>query len=662
MFETILIANRGEIACRIIKTAKNMGIRTIAIYSDVDENARFVRLADTSYSLDGVDAQSTYLNIEKIIEIAKKSGAQAIHPGYGFLSENPIFAKTCAENGITFIGASPDAIEAMGLKDSAKQIAISANVPVLPGYMGENQELAHLKNEAQKIGFPLLIKAIAGGGGRGIRQVDDIEGFEKALESAKREAKSAFNDDRVMLEKLVLKPRHIEVQVFGDTHGNVVHLFERDCSVQRRRQKLIEEAPAPNLPQDVRNAMFDAACKLAKQVKYQGAGTIEFIVDGNGIPKLDGFWFLEMNTRLQVEHPVTELITDLDLVEWQIRVANGEKLPLLQAEIKCQGHAIEARIVAEDPNNNFMPSSGRFYRDDIDNFGVRVDYGFEQGDIIPSNYDSLIEKVICWGYTRESAIDELKSRLMGANYRGFANNGGFVKRILDLEDFEDANLYTAIIDENIDALIRPSIENIEIIGMAAMANYHHSALNDVSFKNFGNFRVNANTPFKSVFKISDIIQQVEVINKGDELSVANNNGKSFSIKKADFKKYFDGSDNVFYFHDGINFNGQSVDIIINDNSTSLFIDGEHYQFEKPNHFGKETASAHNDEIVANLPGKIVAINNKIGDKVKKGQVIVVLEAMKMEHSLCAQMDGEIIEMSASLNAQTKLGDILVKLG
>ncbi len=639
-----------------------MGIKTIAIYSDVDENARFVRLADAAYPLDGVDAQSTYLNIEKIIEIAKKSGAQAIHPGYGFLSENPIFAKTCAENGIVFIGASPDAIEAMGLKDSAKQIAISANVPVLPGYMGDNQEVMNLKSEAQKIGFPLLIKAIAGGGGRGIRQVDDIDGFEKALESAIREAKSAFNDDRVMLEKLVLKPRHIEVQVFGDTHGNVVHLFERDCSVQRRRQKLIEEAPAPNLPQDVRTAMFDAACKLAKQVNYQGAGTIEFIVDGNGIPKLDGFWFLEMNTRLQVEHPVTELITNLDLVEWQIRVANGEKLPLSQAEIKCEGHAIEARIVAEDPNNNFMPSSGRFYRGDIDNIGVRVDYGFEQGDIIPSNYDSLIEKVICWGYSRESTIDELKSRLMGANYRGFANNGGFVKRILDLEDFENANLYTAIIDENIEALKRKAIDEIEIIGLAAMANFHHAGLDNVSFKNFGNFRVNSGQVSKFSFKINDAIQVVSVSSNGSELRAKNTNGDVFSILKNNIKTYYYEIENMFCFQDDSKFNGAYIDIIINDNSTSLFIDGEHYIFEKPNHFGKETGTVHNDEIVANLPGKIVVINNKVGDKVKKGQVIVVLEAMKMEHSLSAQMDGEIIEMSASLNAQTKLGDLLVKLG
>jgi len=639
-----------------------MGIKTIAIYSDVDENARFVRLADAAYPLDGVDAQSTYLNIEKIIEIAQKSGAQAIHPGYGFLSENPVFAKTCAENGIVFIGASPDAIEAMGLKDSAKQIAIAANVPVLPGYMGDNQEVKHLKSEAQKIGFPLLIKAIAGGGGRGIRQVDDIDGFEKALESAMREAKSAFNDDRVMLEKLVLKPRHIEVQVFGDSHGNIVHLFERDCSVQRRRQKLIEEAPAPNLPQDVRTAMFDAACKLAKQVNYQGAGTIEFIVDGNGIPKLDGFWFLEMNTRLQVEHPVTELITNLDLVEWQIRVANGEKLPLSQDEIKCQGHAIEARIVAEDPNNNFMPSSGRFYRDDIDNIGVRVDYGFEQGDIIPSNYDSLIEKVICWGYSRESAIDELKSRLMGANYRGFANNGGFVKRILDLEDFENANLYTAIIDENIEALKRKAIEEIEIIGLAAMANYHHAGLDNASFKNFGNFRVNSGQVSKFSFKINDAVQVVSVSSNGSELRAKNTNGDVFSILKNNIKTYDYEIENMFCFQNDSKFNGSYIDIIVNDNSTSLFIDGEHYIFEKPNHFGKETAAAHNDEIVANLPGKIVAINNVLGDKVKKGQVIVVLEAMKMEHSLSAQMDGEIIEMSASLNAQTKLGDLLVKLG
>ncbi|MBN8649531.1 MAG: ATP-grasp domain-containing protein, partial [Caulobacterales bacterium] len=317
MIKKLLIANRGEIACRIIKTAKKLGIKTIAIHSNIDCNARFVKLADESYSLSGIDASETYLDIEKIINIAKQNGADAIHPGYGFLSENAQFARQCQENNIIFVGAQAEAIEAMGLKDSAKKIAKEAGVPILSGYMGSEQNADFLLKEAEKIGFPILIKAIAGGGGRGIRQVENSDEFMNALQSAKREAKSAFNDERMMLEKLVIKPRHIEVQVFGDKHGNVVHLFERDCSVQRRRQKLIEEAPAPNLPQNVREAMFNAAVKLAKAVNYHGAGTIEFIVDGNGVPSLDGFWFLEMNTRLQVEHPVTEAITGLDLVEWQ---------------------------------------------------------------------------------------------------------------------------------------------------------------------------------------------------------------------------------------------------------------------------------------------------------------------------------------------------------
>ncbi len=659
MFKSVLINNRGEIACRIIKTCKKLGIKTIAVYSDIDEGARFTRLADIAYPLHGIDAATTYLNIEKIISAAIATGAEAIHPGYGFLSENPDFARACRDNNITFIGASPESIEAMGLKDSAKKIAREAGVPILPGFMGERQDLETLGNAAMEIGFPILIKAIAGGGGRGIRQVDRLEDFKTLLESAKREAKSAFNDDRVMLEKLVLKPRHIEVQVFGDNHGNVVHLFERDCSVQRRRQKLIEEAPAPNLSDEVRAAMYNAAVKLAAAVNYQGAGTIEFIVDGSRPPTIDSFWFLEMNTRLQVEHPVTEAITDLDLVEWQLRVAAGEELPLSQKEIHMNGHAIEARIVAEDPNNNFMPSSGIYYRDEIAGYGDRIDEGFENGDFIPSNYDSLVEKIICWGYTRESAIDDLQSRISAANYRGFANNGGFVNRILRLEDFQNANLYTAIIDDNQEGLQRETANNLQKIAIASGALYLFGSKSKTSsFAHFKGFRVNAEARCKLRLKSENETQDIEIFDEGQKIKVKIANLGEIELFKSHYK--IDNETGNLHHFDRINAS-ENFAIKLSEFQIDLFIDGERYEYQVPRFEGLENTIAHSDEIVANLPGKIVAINAKAGDKVEKGQIIIVLEAMKMEHSLCAQMNGEISILNAALHSQVKLGEVLAKL-
>lgn len=660
MFNSVLINNRGEIACRIIKTCKKLGIKTIAVYSDIDEGARFTRLADISYPLSGIDAANTYLNIEKIIAAAKETGAEAIHPGYGFLSENPDFARACRENNITFIGASPESIEAMGLKDSAKKIALEAGVPILPGFMGERQDLETLGNAALEIGFPLLIKAIAGGGGRGIRLVEKIEDFKTMLESAKREAKSAFNDDRVMLEKLVMKPRHIEVQVFGDNHGNAVHLFERDCSVQRRRQKLIEEAPAPNLSDEVRASMYNAAVKLASAVNYQGAGTIEFIVDGSRPPTIDSFWFLEMNTRLQVEHPVTEAITDLDLVEWQLRVAAGEELPLLQNEIHMNGHAIEARIVAEDPNNNFMPSSGIYHRDEILGFGDRIDEGFENGDFIPPNYDSLVEKIICWGYTRESAIDDLRSRIASANYRGFANNGGFVNRVLSLEDFQNANLYTAIIDDNQSQLKRETAKSVEKLAIAACAFYFFGSKGrNSSFENFKGFRLNSAGLSKLRLKVTDEIFDITMCDEGHAIEVDIHELGKFEIRKNCF--CFNKEDETHSFRADELFSGNFIAIKLSKFQIDIFIDGERYEYQIPRFEALENSIAHSDEIVANLPGKIVALNAKIGDKVEKGQTIIVLEAMKMEHSLCAQMDGELSELNAALHSQVKLGEVLAKL-
>ena len=411
MISSLLIANRRENACRILRTCRAHGIRGIAVFSDADARAKHVREADEAVWIGASAATESYLDADRIIAAAKDVGAEAIHPGYGFLSENASFARAVENAGLIWVGPKADTIEAMGLKDRAKAIAEDAGVPVLPGYRGEAQDAKSLTKEATRIGYPLLIKAVAGGGGRGIRLLAKAKDLPAELESAVREAEAAFGDGRVMLEKLVEQPRHIEVQVFGDSHGNAVHLFERDCSLQRRRQKVIEEAPAPGMPDDVRKAMCDAAVKLAKSVGYEGAGTVEFIVDGARPLALDTFWVLEMNTRRQVEHPVTEMVTGTELVDWQLRVASGEKLPAKQKDIKLLGHSIEARICAEDPADGFRPGAGL-----IEEFGMLADpdadwlrweAGFESGDRVPANYDSMIAKLVVWGEDREQANDSL---------------------------------------------------------------------------------------------------------------------------------------------------------------------------------------------------------------------------------------------------------------
>src|SRR6187399_1804213 len=473
MFKKILIANRGEIACRVAATARRMAIRTVAVYSDADAHANHVRACDESVHLGGSAPKDSYLRWEKILEAAKAKGAEAVHPGYGFLSENEDFAQACADAGLVFIGPPPDAIRAMGLKAESKQLMEKAGVPLVPGYHGRDQDPALLEREAARIGYPVLIKASAGGGGKGMRAVDKAEDFAAALASCQREAINSFGDDAVLIEKYVQRPRHIEIQVFGDTHGDCVYLFERDCSVQRRHQKVLEEAPAPGMTEAMRKQMGEAAVAAARAVNYVGAGTVEFIVE----QRQEGmsFFFMEMNTRLQVEHPVTEAITGLDLVEWQLRVAAGEPLPLKQEQLQIHGHAIEARICAENPDNNFLPATGtlRVYRKPqataFQRSRVRIDDGVREGGVISPFYDSMIAKLIVHGATREAALARLDDALAATHIVGLATNVQFLRHVVRSRSFAQADLDTALIPREAAVLFRQQPVGLELAAAAAVA-------------------------------------------------------------------------------------------------------------------------------------------------------------------------------------------------
>ncbi|MDQ4086699.1 MAG: ATP-grasp domain-containing protein, partial [Pseudomonadota bacterium] len=468
MMSSLLIANRGEIACRVIRTARRLGIRTVAVYSDADACALHVREADAAVHVGASPARESYLVGERIIAAATKAGAEAVHPGYGFLSENAEFAEAVMAAGLVWVGPKPDSIRAMGLKDAAKALMMRAGVPVTPGYMGDDQDPERLQREAEAISFPVLIKAVAGGGGKGMRKVNSAGEFQDMLLSCKREAAASFGDDRVLIEKYIERPRHIEVQVFGDAHGNVVHLFERDCSLQRRHQKVIEEAPAPGMDETTRAAVCEAAVKAARAVDYVGAGTIEFIADASEGLRADRIWFMEMNTRLQVEHPVTEEITGQDLVEWQLRVASGEKLPLRQEELAIRGHAIEARLYAEDPAHGFLPSTGR-----LDHFvlpaTVRIDSGVEEGDRISPYYDPMIAKLTAHGPSRQWAIDELVAALEAVEVFPVRTNAAFLARAAADPDFAAGEVDTAFIPSKLDSLVPDTAPPEGVWNLAAMA-------------------------------------------------------------------------------------------------------------------------------------------------------------------------------------------------
>ena len=628
--QKLLVANRGEIACRIFETCRGLGIATVAVYSDADARAKHVREADEAVHIGASPAPDSYLNIAAILAAAKESGADAIHPGYGFLSENADFAEAVETAGLIWVGPSAAAIRSMGPKDQAKRIAEEAGVPVLPGYRGEGQELETLAKAAREIGFPLLIKAVAGGGGRGIRLVNKAGELKGELESAVREAESAFGDGRVMLEKLVQQPRHIEVQVFGDAHGNVVHLYERDCSLQRRRQKVIEEAPAPGMPEDVRAAMTDAAVKLAQAVGYQGAGTVEFIVDGSKPLAIDTFWFLEMNTRLQVEHPVTEMITGQDLVAWQLLVAAGDALPLKQDEIPLIGHAIEARICAEDPADGFRPGAGLILEfgllQPVDGDTIRWDAGFETGDRVPSNYDSMIAKLIVSAPERDAAVDLLVDTLAHTQLSGVPANTGFLRRCARSDAFRDGTHHVNWIADQGDALTHPPSEHQHASVLAVC---------DVRLDDEG-----ARMPWdiRDGFRSNAMPVRKVAVSVGSDAD------------------WFDPAD-----HD---VDADTPLPFVTDLSPRRFAattGGDTVLVEVPDYDADVEAVLGGDSVSAPMPGKLLSLHVKAGDTVAKGDPVAVMEAMKMEHTLPAPRDGVVASVEAAPGDQVSEGDILVHL-
>ncbi len=697
MFNKILIANRGEIACRVAATARRLAIQTVAVYSDVDRSAKHVDACDEAVHIGGNAPKDSYLRWERILQAAKATGAQAIHPGYGFLSENEEFAQACADAGLVFIGPPPSAIKAMGLKAESKQLMEKAGVPLVPGYHGADQDTALLKREADKIGYPVLIKASAGGGGKGMRAVERAEDFESALASCQREARNSFGDDAVLIEKYVQRPRHIEIQVFGDAHGNYVYLFERDCSVQRRHQKVLEEAPAPGMTQALREKMGAAAVAAARAVNYVGAGTVEFIVEttrdaaeqgsskqgtapsrgsaAHEVASVGAFYFMEMNTRLQVEHPVTEAITGLDLVEWQLRVASGEKLPLAQNELRMNGHAIEARICSENPDKNFLPATGALHVYALpecvtfERGACRVDSGVREGDAISPYYDSMIAKLIVHGSTREEALSRLEAALAKTHIVGLHTNVQFLRHVVKSQSFAKANLDTALIPREAAALF-----DQETVGrdMAVAACVAHTVLAERETSR----------------RIAN-----DVSSNGWTDPWAQSDGwKPFGLTTRRFDFQFHGEPvtaTLTYLHDGalqlavgaapgglVTFEATAggIDVEFGSDRQHLTV---YRQGDICHIFGAQGATqitsidvlahagdtqAEGGRLTAPMPGKVVSFAVKVGDRVVKGQALAVMDAMKMEHTIAAPVDGTVAELLYTPGDQVAEGAELLKLG
>jgi 3-methylcrotonyl-CoA carboxylase alpha subunit len=640
----LLIANRGEIACRIIRTAKRLGIETVAVHSDSDQNSRHVRLADRAECIGPAAARQSYLDIEAVIAAAKRSGADAVHPGYGFLSENAAFADACEAAGLLFVGPPASAIRAMGSKSEAKRLLEDAGVPLTPGYHGERQDADTLLAEADRIGYPVLIKASAGGGGKGIRRVDRAEDFISALASCQREASASFGDPKVLVERYITKPRHIEIQVFADRHGNVLHLGERDCSIQRRHQKVLEEAPAPGMTATRRAAMGEAAVNAAKRVGYVGAGTIEFIVEPDGT-----FYFMEMNTRLQVEHPVTEMITGIDLVEWQLRVAAGETLPLTQSDITLTGHAIEVRLYAEDPERGFLPSPGRLLRwqtpktDDL-----RVDTGVESGDEISSHYDAMIAKLIVHGATRELALSKMAGALRETFIAGPRNNLQFLSRLLTTRSLRDADLDTHLIEREHDLLFAPIERAHPHVWLAALATLlidefpkeHSPWTTPDGFRLVGQARRRLTLECREERCSATVDYHSRSWRIGlDSPSALTLELRACPAADGRLAMWIDGASHFAHGH-------------LHDGTAYVLIDGHQaaVRIVDPRESGT-SGDAPNGGLRSPMPGRVVAVHVKAGDRVKRGAPLLAIEAMKMEHVLTAPADGVIEQLHVSEGAQ-----------
>ncbi len=672
MFEKILIANRGEIACRVAATARRLGVRSVAVYSDADARARHVAACDEAVHIGGPSPRDSYLRWERIIDAAKATGAQAIHPGYGFLSENEEFAQACADAGIAFIGPPPGAIRAMGLKAESKQLMEKAGVPLVPGYHAADQDPVLLRREADRIGYPVLIKASAGGGGKGMRAVLSAADFATALASCKREAINSFGDDAVLIERYVQAPRHIEIQVFFDGHGNGVYLFERDCSVQRRHQKVLEEAPAPGMTPERRREMGEAAVAAARAVNYVGAGTVEFICEQDG-----RFYFMEMNTRLQVEHPVTEAISGHDLVEWQLRVASGEKLPATQADLKIRGHAIEARICAENPEANFLPATGTLsvlkwpahvsFRRNADGEGfhdpapVRVDTGVDEGDAITPYYDSMIAKLIVWGEDREQALARLDAALAATHVAGVVNNVAFLRRVARTPSFSQALLDTALIERERDHLFGQ--QGLPLDEVAAGVVARTLALQQAS--------VDAD-PWsrRDGWRLHGVsVQRFDLEWQGESLEVLlkSQHGGGALLQVGDAVLSFEARA----------LGGDRFDVVLGAGATTRRLPLTVYQVGEQvsvfaangsaqvrvvdtlSHAGEGHAEA--GRLTAPMPGKVIAYLVKAGDAIKAGQPLAVLEAMKMEHTIAAPRDGTVAELLFTPGDQVSEGGELLTL-
>ncbi|MEM7422338.1 MAG: acetyl/propionyl/methylcrotonyl-CoA carboxylase subunit alpha [Pseudomonadota bacterium] len=655
MFSKILIANRGEIACRVIRTARRLGVDTVAVYSDADAHALHVAMADEAVHIGPPPARDSYLVVDNLIDAALRTGAEAIHPGYGFLSENADFVEAVEGSGLVFIGPSADAIRKMGLKDAAKRLMEEAGVPVVPGYHGDEQDPDFLAAEAEKIGYPVLIKASAGGGGKGMRKVDKPEDFAPALASARREASAAFGDDKVLVEKFVSKPRHIEVQIFGDG-TRAVHLFERDCSLQRRHQKVIEEAPAPGMTDNVRSTMGAAAVRAAEAIGYTGAGTVEFIVDGSGGLKPDGFWFMEMNTRLQVEHPVTEAITGHDLVEWQLRVAAGAPLPVAQDDLAINGHAFEARVYAENAAKKFLPATGPLRHLRLPEGLARCDSGVRSGDRITPFYDPMIAKVITHGETRAEALGKLSRALAQTEVAGTVTNVAFLSALAAHPDFAIGNVDTGLIERDLPHLIVAADVPRSAVAVAAL-----SALNLLDAGK-------GPDPWDSLIGWRNFgwPKQVAHLDWGGGY-------QAISVETFAAGRHHLTFDEEFGFDVSVHVRGDDLRVTMADRTTTLrmvgrglsitvFVDGHAHDFTVADALALEDdADAGGDAVIAPMTGAVRTVLAAPGQAVREGDILVSMEAMKMEHALAAPRDGVVKSVVAAVGDQVEEGALLVAL-